>query len=210
MDALRKIIRPLKRRWEEARYRQTPNPKLAGRWQLPSLLNARDLYGTGVEIGVCEGWFSCYLLENWRGTKLISVDPWKHFAAGYVDGCNVGQAEMDAICARATARLAVFGRRSEIWRLLGDEAAAKIPAGSLDFVYIDAQHHYEAVKADLATWYPKLKTGGLLAGHDYMDGSLDVGEFGVKSAVDEFTAQHQLDLHVTGESFAPSWFVHKK
>jgi len=210
MNQLRRLLRPLKRRWEERALRRNPDViQLAGRWQLPSILNARDLHSTGVEIGVCEGYFSCYLLENWRGKRLISVDPWKHFESGYIDGCNVKQDEMDQIYRRAADRLAVFGGRSEIWRLLGDEAAAKTPAGSVDFVYIDAQHHYAAVKADLATWYPKVKSGGFLGGHDYMDGMIAEGEFGVKSAVDEFVREHQLRLHVTGESFSPSWFVFK-
>lgn len=38
---------------------------------------------------------------------------------------------------------------------------------SLDFVFIDAHHTYESVKEDINCWYPKLKIGGILAGHDY-------------------------------------------
>jgi hypothetical protein len=52
---------------------------------------------------------------------------------------------------------------------------------SLDFVYIDASHEYENVKNDLIYWYPKVKYGGVFAGHDY--GS---NWKGVKLAVDEF------------------------
>jgi SAM-dependent methyltransferase len=209
MSSLRNLLRPLKRRWEENRLKGRSDFQLAGRWQLPSLLNARQLMGTGVEVGVYEGWFSGYLLENWRGNKLISVDPWRHFETGYVDECNQKQAEMDRIYATAAARLKGFGPRSDIWRMLGEEAAAKIPDGTLDFVYIDAQHHYEAVKADMALWYSKVKPGGLLAGHDYMDGSFPFGEFGVKSAVDEFVRERQLRLHVTGEKDSPSWLLFK-
>lgn len=36
-----------------------------------------------------------------------------------------------------------------------------------DFVFIDADHRYEAIKADIAAWWPKVKAGGRLAGHDY-------------------------------------------
>jgi len=36
-----------------------------------------------------------------------------------------------------------------------------------DFIYIDANHSYEAVKDDIATWYPFLRVGGVMAGHDY-------------------------------------------
>tara|TARA_R110002167_G_scaffold338024_1_gene545583 strand:+ start:1723 stop:2364 length:642 start_codon:yes stop_codon:yes gene_type:complete len=38
---------------------------------------------------------------------------------------------------------------------------------SLDFVYIDASHDYDNVKRDLEIWLPKIKLGGIIAGHDY-------------------------------------------
>lgn len=46
-------------------------------------------------------------------------------------------------------------------------AAADYPDKSIDFVFIDADHTYEGVKRDLAAWYPKMKVGGIFAGHDY-------------------------------------------
>lgn len=39
--------------------------------------------------------------------------------------------------------------------------------GHFSFIFIDAAHEYDAVKKDLELWYPKLKSGGLFAGHDY-------------------------------------------
>lgn len=52
---------------------------------------------------------------------------------------------------------------------------------SLDFVFIDAAHDYENVKNDISLWYPKVKEGGVLAGHDYHS-----NQPGVIQAVDEF------------------------
>lgn len=46
-------------------------------------------------------------------------------------------------------------------------AAAEHDDASLDFVFIDADHAYRSVKADLSAWLPKVKPGGVLAGHDW-------------------------------------------
>jgi predicted O-methyltransferase YrrM len=51
---------------------------------------------------------------------------------------------------------------------------------SLDAIFIDADHGYESVKADILAWMPKVKTGGILAGHDYI-----CTHSGVIQAVDE-------------------------
>lgn len=51
---------------------------------------------------------------------------------------------------------------------------------SLDAIFIDADHGYESVKADILAWMPKVKTGGILAGHDYIR-----THNGVIQAVDE-------------------------
>ena len=69
----------------------------------------------------------------------------------------------------------------EAWRTTSQEAAELIyNNGSLDFVFIDAAHDYENVIADIRAWYPKVKEGGVIAGHDYPDWP------GVKKAVDEY------------------------
>jgi cephalosporin hydroxylase len=45
-------------------------------------------------------------------------------------------------------------------------AADEFADGTVDLVFLDADHTYEGVKADLAAWFPKVKSGGILAGHD--------------------------------------------
>jgi predicted O-methyltransferase YrrM len=52
---------------------------------------------------------------------------------------------------------------------------------SIDFLFLDGSHAYEDVKKDLKLWYPKVKKGGVISGHDYM--WIDRR---VKRAVDEF------------------------
>jgi predicted O-methyltransferase YrrM len=59
---------------------------------------------------------------------------------------------------------------------------------SLDFVFIDAAHDYKSVKKDINAWFPKIKNGGVIAGHDYEWGPT------VKQAVDEFFNPLELEI----------------
>lgn len=52
-------------------------------------------------------------------------------------------------------------------RMTSVEAAGTYADKSLDFVFIDAGHDYDSVKADILAWQPKIRPGGILAGHDY-------------------------------------------
>ena len=65
---------------------------------------------------------------------------------------------------------------------------------SIDFCFIDASHEYEDVKADLVAWLPKIKSGGILAGHDY-----DIAWPGVIRAVDEVLGKD--NITTIGSSF---------
>ena len=49
------------------------------------------------------------------------------------------------------------------------EMAKNVEDGSLDFVFIDADHRYEFAKADIGAWYPKVRDGGTISGHDFGD-----------------------------------------
>tara|TARA_Y100000385_G_scaffold195050_1_gene201901 strand:+ start:6954 stop:7562 length:609 start_codon:yes stop_codon:yes gene_type:complete len=73
-----------------------------------------------------------------------------------------------------------------------EEYSKKVLDNSLDVVYIDGSHKYESVLNDLELWYPKLRSGGFLCGHDYKN-----GHEGVEQAVDEFVSRHQLNINKT-------------
>lgn len=171
-------------------------------------LNWLGLFGEGVEVGVYKGDFSRELLERWQCASLTSVDAWREFpSSSYVDSCNVSQEQHDRNFAETCAKLERFGSRSRILRKTSEEASQAFAAGSLDFVYLDAMHHYDAVKLDLELWHPKVKAGGVLGGHDYFDGTIESGVYGVKRAVDEFAGSRGYDVIVTRESFWQSWFI---
>jgi predicted O-methyltransferase YrrM len=77
--------------------------------------------------------------------------------------------------------------------MLSAEAATMFENGSLDFVYLDADHSFESAWQDLSVWYPKVRIGGILAGHDFLDGELPEGNFGVESANRMFQQIHQFE-----------------
>lgn len=54
-----------------------------------------------------------------------------------------------------------------IVRLDSISASKAYQNNSIDFIFIDADHSYDAVKSDLKNWLPKIKDGGIIAGHDY-------------------------------------------
>jgi hypothetical protein len=186
--------------------------KVMDRNELPEVLNRRGLLGTAAEIGVKKGNYSEVLLGKWKGRQLISIDPWLEDEPDkYVDRANVAQASHEKFFLYTRERLSKYGSRSTIWRMTSVEAAQQVEDQSLDFVYIDARHDYDSVKEDLHAWFTKVKPGGILAGHDYADGHLVQGVFGVKRAVDEFFGERNLQVNLTRgrwpiEMF-PSWFV---
>jgi methyltransferase family protein len=164
---------------------------------LPYVLNQRRLLGIGYEIGVWEGSYSSWLLEHWNGKRLVSVDAWSVETDGVPCGQPVTQAELENRFEATRARLAPYGSRSEIWRAESTEAAVRVAPASADFVYIDARHDYDAVSADIAAWLPRIRPGGLLAGHDYYDGERGGLRYGVKRAVQEACASTGLEITLT-------------
>lgn len=206
--------RTVYRQWNKRRRRTYAErlDTIPSRDELPALLNARGLLGTAVEIGVKTGKYSHFLLTEWRGQRLISIDPWLEDAPeAYVDTANVPQSEQERLYEQTRERLAQHGGRSEIWRTTSTEGAERVPDASLDFVYIDARHDYASVLEDLGAWFPKVRPGGILGGHDYATGHFRQGDFGVKQAVDEFFAERGIRVYATegrppAEMFA-SWLI---
>jgi hypothetical protein len=64
---------------------------------------------------------------------------------------------------------------------------------SVDFVFIDASHHYEFVKSDILAWYPKIKKNGYIGGHDYVSPiGHSGGIYGVYHAVNELFQKFEI------------------
>ena len=96
--------------------------------------------------------------------KVYSVDP---YAAGYDDGHDKNSDSIRLTLARDLFTLRFIDEPKVVqYREPSVAASRRFADRSLDFVYLDGSHTYEAVKEDIAMWQPKVKPGGMLAGDD--------------------------------------------
>jgi predicted O-methyltransferase YrrM len=142
---------------------------------------------TGAEIGVFQGVYSETLLAANPKLKLYSIDPWLADPPTGVDEKQIQKA-----FAAAMNRLGPY-KNSYVIRKKSAEAVHQFSDRSLDFVYIDGAHDFDSCYEDLSIWSPKVKTGGIIAGHDYNYYSSPYGKhYGVIEAVNTYVYQHQI------------------
>lgn len=154
----------------------------------------------GAEIGVFSGATSARLLRR-EDLILFMVDPWTEFVA---DGVVIATNEDQEKNFKAAQEATEFAQnRRHIVRMDSGMAAACMDDASLDFVFIDGDHSYIAVSADIRVWLPKLKRGGLLCGHDYSNPDYEFGGE-VKRAVDAAAKANGWTVEL-GDDF--TWFV---
>jgi hypothetical protein len=149
--------------------------------------------GKGAEIGVQNGFNSQQIFKHWQGLIFL-VDKW--------DNPN----ELKHCVALLKDNLYHI--------LIGDSVkeSESLPGRSLDWVYIDAGHSYAEVKADFEAWFPKVRKGGIVSGHDYGDNDC----IGVKEFIDEYMQLHpEVKMHFTsddfweGKEYQSWWFIKK-
>lgn len=149
-------------------------------------------FKVGVEVGVAEGRYSEILAYENPQMKLYGVDPYIPYS-GYKD--YVRQSTFNELENNAKERLSKYSNY-EFIKDFSVEAAKRFEDGSLDFVYLDGNHTFKYVLEDLELWYPKVKSGGILAGHDFArirakDGKPSQWE--VKQALAKFTKDYKID-----------------
>jgi predicted O-methyltransferase YrrM len=142
--------------------------------------------GRIVEVGCWLGRSSTYVarLCRVRGAELICVDTWSgssdRFDAAYRE--LLGQRD---VAAAFCDHMDALGVRPQCIRELSTDAANRFDVASVDLVFLDASHDHDAVVADLEAWSPRLREGGVLAGHDFSD-----RHPGVVAAVEAFAHEH--------------------
>jgi SAM-dependent methyltransferase len=142
----------------------------------------------GVEVGCGHGKNARKLLQGEPRLHLIMVDPWSpEYSYGWLRKQRklerAKSQERNERRYRATIQhLGDHIGRTTIYRMPSNEGAKLVEDQSLDFIFIDGDHRYDAVVEDIELWRPKLKPGGLFSGHDY---GHPEETWGVTQAVDE-------------------------
>lgn len=153
----------------------------------------------GAEVGVFDGWTSEVLLRTFPNLKLWLVDSWNPYAGE----CSTD--DKDAHYFERVFQTAHFWTRFAASRRFplresSPRAACRFADASLDFVFIDANHKYEHVRDDIFAWWPKVREGGIMTGHDYGVYRDKSGEWGVSRAVNELVAatRREVNVHADG------------
>lgn len=176
------------------------------RRELNKLLWHLELKGNTAEIGCAEGFFSADILQ-WGIGHHFMVDNWGTIPHISGDGNNPQEWHDKNYTDAMNRVLPEFSERVTVLRGMSVEMTRYVPDNSVALVYVDCDHTYEGVKADIKAWYPKLITGGVMAFHDYENTA-----YGVKPAVNEFAEANGLEVHFIAEDKpedAGAWFQKK-
>ena len=165
----------------------------------------------GAEIGVCNGRYSKILCEKIPDLELIGIDYYRPYGG---HGIHRLQSTQDDNLLVTREKLKDYPKYTLLINV-AHEAVKWIADESLDFVFIDSDHSYEAVYQDIRDWAPKVRKGGIVSGHDYYQGKS--GRMGVVKAVDEFIAENpqytlettEWDNEADRDDRQPDWYFTK-
>jgi predicted O-methyltransferase YrrM len=153
----------------------------------------KDKNIVGIEIGCQEAISSDYFLNELPNLKLYSIDPYKEYTDWH--GGIYAQHYQDSLFNHVGQKLSKFKDRFLLLRMTSDTAIRAFLDDSVDFIFIDGLHTYDQVLKDCKNYYPKLKSGGLISGHDY--NAIEA----VRKAVDEFAQIEQKNVNFTPSEY---------
>jgi hypothetical protein len=119
----------------------------------------------GVEVGVCLAHTTEAYAKGIKNLKkLYAVDNYPTFVDW--DGSDWNKDRQDLMKKAAQEKMLAYKDKVEIHHVPSEEFVKTIEDESLDFVFIDGDHSFEAALKDFQNYYPKVKTGGIFGGHD--------------------------------------------
>lgn len=153
------------------------------------LLNQAPKDAVCAEIGSWKGDFSSIILKKTSPSKLFLIDPYKYYPqykSAWFGGISGSQQSMDEVYSSVNKRFHNYIEQNkiEIVREESLKAAERFKDNFFDWIYIDGNHEYEFVLADLKNYFFKVKKGGLIIGDDY--DTVGWWNDGVSKAVKEF------------------------
>lgn len=150
---------------------------------------------TGIEIGSYAGESAEIFINSGLFKNFYCIDPWEN---GYDP-----KDDLNYLVKYAEPLFDERFKDNKIIQKIKDHswnAVNNFQDESIDFIYIDGNHKYQAVKKDLELYYPKIKKNGIISGHDY-------NLFGnIYNAVNEFF-KDKSSLTIFSDS---SWMIIKK
>lgn len=154
------------------------------------------------ELGVNRGEFSKAILEITEPNKLHLVDIWgsnRYHDDLLKEVCDVFSTEIKS-------------ERVQIHRKLSTDASSDFPDNYFDLIYIDTDHSYDTTRDELIAYAPKMKSRGMIAGHDYSMGNwISSYHYGVIEAVHEFCLKFDWELcYLTAEPLESRSFAIRK
>lgn len=138
----------------------------------------------GVEVGTRQGKFAEGICKTIPNARLTCVDPWS-------------QSKLMKYYKEACERLAKYN--VSIIRKTSMDAVGLFKDNSLDFVYIDGDHAFDFVMMDIIRWSPKVKSGGVVAVHDFDNTDIQV-------AVESYMRSHNISPWYKTREFWPTAF----
>lgn len=146
----------------------------------------------GVEIGVHQG----NNIVNYckEGLEIYGIDPWVPYTEHFLDSRRdtATNRTIRALYRRARRQTEAYPNCKLIEKT-SIEALEDFEDNSLDFIYIDGDHRFDHIAIDLIRWSYKIKKGGVIAGHDYLDVGGYRGTLHVGPVVDAFVEATDID-----------------
>jgi len=139
------------------------------RWEVLDKLIKKNGFQYIAELGCKNGNTTEFLLANNSGLDVIAVDLFsaQPTQAGVEGGETYEEWNFDAIKKEFESRVEKFGSHVELVHMSTTQAAEALSVAQFDLVFIDADHSYNGVATDIQMWLPKVRSGGIIAGHDY-------------------------------------------